>query len=452
MMELGRSHRTRAIFKLPAAVLFCLALACGGGEPEQTPISDEVAERPVLDQDPPIQADFDVSARCGVSPLVVTFENRSVGEIESYQWDFDDGTISTLRNPPPHEYSHIRTYRVRLTVKSKKESSTREMPVQIVEPMSPPVDLVVREREDTEADCGTPTDPAIYDLSWSRVTNATRYRVVIYAHHERGAAHCADTLYTQIINTESTVAQITRCPECGSNMWSWSVHAGNLHCGGIWSEPAEAPLTPEELPLDVQVDNLVRAYGELGREIQLVIARQAWSELPEWSTEAQALIEEFSGFLGRYGAREELSRRHRESLAWMKEQLEDFVSTSGSFLGPTSFQLVVVKNSEKDLSVLDSEDRPLLTRVQGSADALNWVAMTGEEKYYLNWMSGSTLRVFTKTGMSQSLQCTLTGLYGILGIATTNCPGVNDAMELRLQNRGKWEPVLKLLELEGIFQ
>ncbi len=52
----------------------------------------------------PCKADFVASARFGVAPFTVQFTNLSTGAIDSYLWDFGDGTTSTERNPQ-HTYN-----------------------------------------------------------------------------------------------------------------------------------------------------------------------------------------------------------------------------------------------------------------------------------------------------------------------------------------------------------
>ncbi|MCS7073003.1 MAG: PKD domain-containing protein, partial [Bacteroidia bacterium] len=65
----------------------------------------------------PVHADFSVSAHEACDSLTVTFTNLSTGGITSYEWDFGDGTTSTLQNPPPKTYP-VGYYTVRLIVRN----------------------------------------------------------------------------------------------------------------------------------------------------------------------------------------------------------------------------------------------------------------------------------------------------------------------------------------------
>ncbi|RYD75526.1 MAG: PKD domain-containing protein, partial [Sphingobacteriales bacterium] len=68
------------------------------------------------------KADFIQSADSGCAPLTVSFTNKSVDEITSYQWNFGNGKTSTLENPDPQTYAQNdfrdTTYMVTLTVKN----------------------------------------------------------------------------------------------------------------------------------------------------------------------------------------------------------------------------------------------------------------------------------------------------------------------------------------------
>lgn len=67
---------------------------------------------------PPTQppaADFIAAPREGPAPLLVQFTDQSIGNINSWFWDFGDGGTSTDRNPT-HIYTMLGTYAVSLTV------------------------------------------------------------------------------------------------------------------------------------------------------------------------------------------------------------------------------------------------------------------------------------------------------------------------------------------------
>ncbi len=61
---------------------------------------------------------FDFIPKNGFTPLIVTFKDRSVRNATSWNWSFDDGTFSTMQNPPPHTYTKMGGYRVLLTAKN----------------------------------------------------------------------------------------------------------------------------------------------------------------------------------------------------------------------------------------------------------------------------------------------------------------------------------------------
>ena len=67
------------------------------------------------DRPSPVKANFSGLPRLGIVPLSVQFTNYSFGIIDSYLWDFGDGTTSTLTNPL-HIYQDEGVYTVSLTV------------------------------------------------------------------------------------------------------------------------------------------------------------------------------------------------------------------------------------------------------------------------------------------------------------------------------------------------
>lgn len=78
----------------------------------------------ILHHSGPIVSDFSASPRYGLPPLSVIFTDRSTGAIESWLWDFGDGTTSTTRNPS-HTYTDLGTYNVKLTISGPEGTDTR---------------------------------------------------------------------------------------------------------------------------------------------------------------------------------------------------------------------------------------------------------------------------------------------------------------------------------------
>ncbi len=85
---------------------------------------DNVDELPlaVPDSVPPSAA-FEAEPRTGNLPLNVQFRDTSLGTIESWLWDFGDGTTSSEQHPY-HVYENIGSYNVNLSVTGPKGSDT----------------------------------------------------------------------------------------------------------------------------------------------------------------------------------------------------------------------------------------------------------------------------------------------------------------------------------------
>jgi PKD repeat protein len=62
----------------------------------------------------------------GKTPLRVTFKDTSLNNPTSYHWIFGDGTTSSLKNPPIHEYRWPGVYKIQLTVSNSAGSDTTE--------------------------------------------------------------------------------------------------------------------------------------------------------------------------------------------------------------------------------------------------------------------------------------------------------------------------------------
>ena len=82
-----------------------------------------VGGQDIIDIITPIIADFKADLLDGFSPLTVQFTDLSSGSINSWSWDFGDGTKSSSHNPQ-HVFSSPGTYTVSLTVTGPNGSAT----------------------------------------------------------------------------------------------------------------------------------------------------------------------------------------------------------------------------------------------------------------------------------------------------------------------------------------
>ncbi len=71
-------------------------------------------------------ADFGASTTSGIAPLAMNFMSTSTGFIDTYTWNFGDGTSSTGGTPnPAHVYSVVGNFTVTLTVIGPGGSSSQ---------------------------------------------------------------------------------------------------------------------------------------------------------------------------------------------------------------------------------------------------------------------------------------------------------------------------------------
>jgi PKD repeat protein len=67
-----------------------------------------------------LTAEFSASPRGGYAPSVVQFSDKSTGEINAWQWDFDgDGTVDSTQRNPRHSFGEPGNYTVSLTVSGR---------------------------------------------------------------------------------------------------------------------------------------------------------------------------------------------------------------------------------------------------------------------------------------------------------------------------------------------
>ncbi len=66
---------------------------------------------------------YSANPRYGEAPLTVTFKDNSTGSPYAWNWNFGDGTFSTIQNPK-HTYSQAGNYSVTLTVTNTSGSNS----------------------------------------------------------------------------------------------------------------------------------------------------------------------------------------------------------------------------------------------------------------------------------------------------------------------------------------
>jgi len=119
--KLGRTSRAigrRLLWMTPAILLafvIVLALSSGCSEKSTSP-SAAAGDKPI--------AAFAASPTSGVPSLTVIFEDKSKGHIISREWDFGDGTTSSLKSPW-HTYSYKGMYDVTLRVTGPGGTDTK---------------------------------------------------------------------------------------------------------------------------------------------------------------------------------------------------------------------------------------------------------------------------------------------------------------------------------------
>ncbi len=82
-----------------------------------------------------LSASFLANVNTGAAPLTVHFTDKSGGSPTGWQWDFGDGSYSTLQNPV-YTYNTPGTYTVTLTATDGAQSDTISGDVVVTNPMA----------------------------------------------------------------------------------------------------------------------------------------------------------------------------------------------------------------------------------------------------------------------------------------------------------------------------
>jgi PKD repeat protein len=82
-----------------------------------------------------LSANFLANVNTGAAPLTVHFTDKSEGSPTGWQWDFGDGSSSTLQNPV-YTYNTPGTYTVTLTATDGAQSDTISADVVVTNPLA----------------------------------------------------------------------------------------------------------------------------------------------------------------------------------------------------------------------------------------------------------------------------------------------------------------------------
>jgi len=201
------------------ALLLGLAIAMGACGPDD---KRNQIERVYV---PPMAA-INADKVCVGKGDCVTFSDESTGEIDSWLWDFGDGSVSRDRDPGAHCFLVVGTYVVTLTVTSAESGleDVATVEVKVLALLGAPSGLTASLL--SGSGCGTVKTPRVYRLSWNDVPGATSYGVVVNS-VLCCSPTCVDSYGGYESGSNSLTVEIDRCANCLSGRWFWSVTAHN---------------------------------------------------------------------------------------------------------------------------------------------------------------------------------------------------------------------------------
>jgi PKD repeat protein len=136
-------------------------------------LTDPHPDTPILNF---VISNFSASPTSGEYNLSVNFLDRSFGDIETWAWDFGDGTGNSQQNPT-HTYTEAGTYTVSLTITGPDGTDTQTLRNYITvyeppEPPPPPKDTDGDGVIDPEDNCVNEWNPDQADSDMDRIGDA----------------------------------------------------------------------------------------------------------------------------------------------------------------------------------------------------------------------------------------------------------------------------------------
>ena len=120
-----------SVFDVPGMYTVVLIATGSGGS--------HTASTEIVIHFPPPTAAFYASELSGEAPLTVAFSNESVGEVESYEWDFQgDGDVDSYEESPVFIYETAGLYVVNLRAHGPYASSEATAEITVTETTPPP--------------------------------------------------------------------------------------------------------------------------------------------------------------------------------------------------------------------------------------------------------------------------------------------------------------------------
>ena len=162
-MSYEKARQIQTVLALITLLLVALTGCSNNAAPEAG-----VAATPTSSGTPSPEARFSVTSTTGYVPFGVQFIDRSIGHMDTWQWDFDnDGIVdSTVRNPW-YTYKDVGNYTVSLTV-SGPDGSDTEVKTDFIE-VSPHPGLANFSAQPTYGDGATTVQ--FTDMSTGNITS-----------------------------------------------------------------------------------------------------------------------------------------------------------------------------------------------------------------------------------------------------------------------------------------
>lgn len=127
----------------------------------------DIASAEIIVYPSPPTAAFSVSETSGAAPFAIHFTNATLGEVVSYEWDFQgDGHVDSLEESPVYIYETAGIYVAQLTALGPYASSEATVEITVSEPIAPPTAHFILSVEDLEVTFMSTATGENLEYSW----------------------------------------------------------------------------------------------------------------------------------------------------------------------------------------------------------------------------------------------------------------------------------------------
>jgi len=187
-----------------------------------TPDGDKIWEAQYGNPPAPLKADFTWTPSQPTRGQYVHFNDLSTGDIQSWEWNFGDGTTSNQQNPV-HSYSTLGTFQVTLTITSStgEDTITKNITVINALPVASffynPLNPVENETINFDASTSSDSDGSIVSYEWDFGDGSTATGMTVSHSYGATGKYKVTLTVTDSDGAQKSIYKYVTVSEAGSN-------------------------------------------------------------------------------------------------------------------------------------------------------------------------------------------------------------------------------------------